>query len=202
MPKLSVRPRAALFVVPKLSVPSSTMKLSLLLALVGAPGAVAYVDMCPGSGSSVHSKTVMETTFAVDSCAAVKAEMKERVHVYGGYEITGDEDAPTDRDEQGARTTLRLTRGDDALGLYFKPTNIDFSAKSKAHPPGCVVTACGETQSRSYQDDASNYCGIRNLYCASKEGCDIVLNEFPYEEKILTTLHSSVDAAHCNPTTM
>jgi hypothetical protein len=45
-------------------------------------------------------------------------------------------------------------------------------------------------------------CSNRLPDCASKEGCDIVLNEFAYEEKILTTLHSSVDAAHCNPTTM
>ena len=171
----------------------------LLFALVGS--AAATVDVCPGSSSSTHSKTILETAFKKNSCAEVKQEMKSRVLIDPSFTITGDDDGDPNN-FQGARMQLAVDRGDDKFGFYFKPTNIDFSAKSKAHPPGCVVTACGETQSRSYADDASNYCGIRNLYCASKEGCDIVLNEFAYEEKILTTLHSSVDAAHCNPTTM
>ena len=168
------------------------MKLPFLVLQMA--GVAAYVDMCPGSGSSVHPKTTMEVAFEVDSCASVKAEMKARIERGAAYEITADEDAPTDADVQGARTTLEVDYASDyKIGIYFKPTNIDFREKSTAHPPGCVITACGEGQSRSYDDDSTIYCGLHNLYAKDS----LVLQSFDYKETVLSTLHSSTDEKTC-----
>ena len=166
----------------------------LLFALVGS--AAATVDVCPGSSSSTHSKTILETAFKKNSCAEVKQEMKSRVLIDPSFTITGDDDGDPNN-FQGARMQLAVDRGDDKFGFYFKPTNIDYTSSSKKHPPGCVLTACGERQSRSFDDASSNYCGMRNLYCGSRKTCQFINHDMDFDEKIVTSLHSSTQLAHC-----
>ena len=166
---------------------------SLLLLVVGV---ASTVDVCPGSKSSTHSKTILETTFPKNSCAEVKQEMKSRVLIDPSFRITGDEDGDP-LNMQGERMTFSVDRGDDKFGFYYKETNIDYAAKSKAHPRGCVLTGCGEKQTRSYDDSSTNYCGMRNLYCGSKKLCEYLHHDMEFKEKIETSLHSSTDLAAC-----
>ena len=47
-----------------------------------------------------------------------------------------------------------------------------------------VLTGCGETQARSFDDKSSNYCGMRELYCGEREACRAFSDLGDYVEKV------------------
>ena len=89
------------------------------------------------------------------------------------------------------------TRNNDKLGFYYKPINFELRQGSTLYQPGCVVTACGERQARSFDDEGSNYCSMRELYCGAREDCRAFNDLGAYVEKVEQRLHSTVDRTLC-----
>ena len=60
-----------------------------------------------------------------------------------------------------------------------------------------VLTGCGETQARSFDDRSSNYCGMRELYCGEREACRAFSDLGDYVEKVERSEHASTDRRLC-----
>jgi len=47
----------------------------------------------------------------------------------------------------------------------------------------CMINSCSDSQCESNNDQSTNYCNMRNLYCGSADGCKIVETDLVYKEK-------------------
>jgi hypothetical protein len=107
-------------------------------------------------------------------------------HYAGSYSMLNKDDT--------SMLVLRKSGSNDGRGGGRYQDKVLFSF-SDATNGGCSVGACSDSQGASNNDQSTNYCNIRNLYCGSADGCIVVQNDLtPTEGLGLCPRH---DKARC-----
>ena len=169
------------------------MKITIALAALSASAAGDLVvrqladakPICPGSPQPPqnHEHCDMTTEFP-ESCDKVMAEVKARVTGQNGWTDPHYQGSYSLLDGQGATITiLRKSGANDGRGggRYQDKIALTFSDTSSG---GCSVGGCSDSQGASNNDQSTNFCNIRNLYCGSSDGCIVVQNDLTPKETL------------------
>jgi hypothetical protein len=135
--------------------PSDFFRFSSALALIFL--------LIPTNAKHPESPPVVFT----DSCAAVQAEMQNRVSGVGGWSDPHNRGTYTLNSVTPSSIAGHRLTGD---GKYTDEFEFSF-ASTGTGGGGCAVAACSESQVTSVIDFSTNYCNLRNLYCSPGEGC-------------------------------
>merc|ERR1712217_400601 len=137
---------------------------------------------CPGSGSFVHASMKVTAT-ASASCADVKAEIQARASAQGGWKDphNGGIYSVLESDANNAIKTQRTTNPKTSVGGQVYTDKQNFVLRD--NKGSCEILACSESQGTSVADMSTNYCDIRNLYCASADGCTSIDHDFASNEQ-------------------
>lgn len=156
--------------------------------------------VCPGSPKTVHAKCSMTIYFPKTSCVIIRDEIVSRMrgekgwidpHNQGTYTLLN---TPCEKDDKTcSNEDLEMVEGSRLTGdgKYTDLFNFGFSDYGEG---GCEVSACSESQVKSIKDFSTNYCTLRNLYCNSSDGCNIVNSDFlEYSESYSNCLQRTAE---------
>ncbi len=144
----------------------------------------AEKETCPGSPSWEHAKCKMVVKFHNVPCSTVEHEINLRLtspdwvdpHNHGQY---GELEDKYDKKGGDYIKGQRLSGNKKYIDLFT------FSLTPDHEFGGCRAIACSESQVLSILDFNTNYCNLRNLYCNSHEGCNVMEYELGYEEELI-----------------
>eukprot|EP00929_Paragymnodinium_shiwhaense_P066000 TRINITY_DN3306_c0_g1_i10.p1 TRINITY_DN3306_c0_g1~~TRINITY_DN3306_c0_g1_i10.p1 ORF type:complete len:355 (+),score=85.94 TRINITY_DN3306_c0_g1_i10:73-1137(+) len=136
---------------------------------------------CPGTKAWGPHASCEVTATAAASCATVAAEIKARAtgsngwtdpHNGGIYSVVDSSDTEI--------ATQRTSNPAKAVGGQVYTDKQIFTLTEDNG--SCKIQACSESQGSSVKDFSTNYCDLRNLFCASEDGCKSVTKDFSVTE--------------------